>query len=179
MGWDSHGVELSIWASEYAKEKFGLKIYNMPLEEAGFSDQYFDIVIMQDTIEHLQHPSRTLLEISRILKAGGILYINTPDIESFISKILKAKWWGINQFHLYYFSKRSLRELLKVSGFRVLKYDSYSRVFTLNYWTERFKNYNPLIYKILRLVDRIWNLKKILLRVNFLDQIEVYARKET
>lgn len=177
MGWDTFGVELSAWASRYAAEKFNLKIYNMPLEKAAFPNEYFDIVIMQDTIEHLHHPRQMLLEINRILKTNGMLYINTPDIESFISKILKAKWWGINQFHLYYFSKKSLSEILNLSGFFVLKYDAYTRIFTLNYWSERFKHYNSIIYRVLKLVTRIRIFKRSFLRVNLRDQVEVFARK--
>ena len=177
MGWDTTGVELSTWASRYAAEKFNLKIYNMSLEEADFPDEYFDIIIMQDTIEHLQYPRQVLLEINRILKINGILYINTPDIESLTSKILKAKWWGINQFHLYYFSKNSLNWILNLSGFVVLKYDAYARIFTLNYWAERFKNYNSIIYMALKFVTKIRIFKKSFLRINLRDQIEVFARK--
>ncbi|MCX5687440.1 MAG: class I SAM-dependent methyltransferase [Candidatus Omnitrophica bacterium] len=177
MGWDTSGVELSTWASRYATEKFNLKIYNMPLEKVVFPNEYFDIIIMQDTIEHLQYPRQALLEANRILKTNGILYINTPDIVSFTSKILKAKWWGINQFHLYYFSKKSLSEILNLSGFVVLKYDAYARIFTLNYWSERFRNYNSIIYRILKIVIRIKIFKKSFLRVNLRDQVEVFARK--
>lgn len=176
-GWDTFGVELSTWASRYAAEKFNLKIYNTPLENAGFPNEYFDVVIMQDTIEHLHHPRQMLLEINRILKTNGILYINTPDIESLTSRILKAKWWGINQFHLYYFSKKSLGGILSLSGFVVLKYGAYARIFTLGYWSERFKNYNGVIYGILKLVTRIKIFKKSFLKVNLRDQVEVFAMK--
>lgn len=177
MGWDVSGIELSIWASRYAAEKFNLKIYNMSLEKADFPNEYFDVIIMQDTIEHLQHPRQMLLEINRILKTNGILYINTPDIESLTSKILKAKWWGINQFHLYYFSKNSLSRILNLSGFVVLKYDVYTRIFTLNYWAERFKSYNSIIYRVLKFVTKIRIFKKSFLKINLRDQIEVFARK--
>jgi len=177
VGWDTSGVELSAWASRYAAEKFNLKIYNMSLEKAGFPNEYFDVVIMQDTIEHLHDPKKMLLEINRVLKTNGILYINTPDIESLTSRVLKAKWWGINQFHLYYFSKKSLGGILNLSGFAVLKYDAHARIFTLGYWSERFKNYNGVIYGILKLVTRIRIFKKSFLKVNLRDQVEVFAKK--
>ena len=178
IGWDVYGVELSTWASQYANEKFNLKVYNTTLKKANLPCEYFDAVIMQDTIEHLLHPAETILEIKRVLKASGILYINTPDIESLASRFLKAKWWGINQFHLYYFSKRSLTMLLRLCGFNVVKYDLYARTFTLAYWAKRFKNYNHLIYKILILVTKIGIFKKTFLRVNLRDQIEVFATKK-
>ena len=94
-----------------------------------------------------------------------------------VSKILNTKWWGINQFHLYYFSKRSLNKILNLSGFVVLGYDSYARIFTLNYWSERFKDYNSIIYRILKLITKIRVIKKSILRINLRDQIEVFARK--
>ena len=176
-GWEVCGVELSKWAAEYAKEKFQLEIYNTTLEKAKFPHKYFDAVVMQDTIEHLLHPKETLIEIRRILKPNGILYINTPDIESLASKLLRARWWGINQFHLYYFSKRTLNKLLEASGFKGIKWSLYSRTFSLKYWMERFESYNKTIYKILVFISRIDALKKKLFRVNLRDQIEVLAKR--
>lgn len=177
MGWDAYGVELSVWASRYAHEKFNLKVYNAELEKACFPDEYFDAVVMQDTIEHLQRPREALLEVNRILKASGVLYINTPDIESLVSRALKAKWWGINQFHLHYFSKKSLNKLLNRSGFAAVRYGSYARTFTLNYWAERFRNYNALIYRILRFIAKTGAFKNSFITIDLGDQIEVFARK--
>lgn len=176
-GWEVYGVEPSKWAAEYAMEKLHLKIYNIPLENVRFPDGYFDAVIMQDTIEHLLNPKQTLTEIKRILKQDSILYINTPDIESLASRFLKAKCWDIKQYHLYYFSKKTLNKLLEATGFEVTEWSSHSRTFTMKYWIERFKYYNKPIYKISRLISQIDIFGKSLLRINLRDQIQVLARK--
>jgi len=177
MDWEVYGVEYSNWAVEYAKEKFNLEIHNTSLEGAKFPSRFFDAVIMKDTIEHLSNPKQALIEIKRILKPTGILYINTPDIESLASRLFKTRWWGINQFHLYYFSKRTLSKLLKATGFESIKYACHARAFSLKYWLERFKNYNKIICRILVVFSRIGLLNKRPLKINLRDQIEVFARK--
>jgi len=64
-----------------------------------------------------------------------------------------------------------------MSGFSVLEYGAYARTFTLKYWSERFKNYNSVIYGILKFITRIRFFKKSFLRVNLRDQVEVFAVK--
>lgn len=180
-GWEVYGVEPSKWAADYAKEKFHLDIYNTTLEKAKFDSKYFDVVIMQDTIEHLLNPKEVLIEIGRILKPTGILYINTPDIESLASHILKIRWWGINQFTFYYFSKDTLNKLLESVGFKSISWSLYTRTFSLKYLTQRFKNYNRPIYRLLMFlfdVGRCAKLESRLFRINLGDEIEVFACKK-
>ena len=176
-GWEVAGVELSEWAAEYAKKNFHLNIYNTNLEKAGIPENSYDVVVMQDTIEHLLNPRGVLEEINRILKPGGILYVNTPDIESNSSRLLRAKWWGINQFHLYYFSRKTLTKLLTACGFKPFKYVSHERIFSFRYWMQRFETYNQFIHRILVVFSEKLNFNDKLLRINLWDQIGVFSRK--
>ncbi len=177
MGWNVSGVEISKWAVKYAKEKLSLTVHHASLEDAKLPDNHFDVVIMQDTIEHLLNPRETLLEIKRILKPGGIVYVNTPNIDSFVSRILQAKWWGINQFHLYYFSNCTLGKLLANTGFHDFQFISHERTFSFRYWMERFENYSKTIYGILTFISKKMGFKNKLLRINLWDQIGIFARK--
>ena len=43
-----------------------------------FADESFDVVLMTEVIEHVPDSVRTLKEVSRILKSGGILLITWP-----------------------------------------------------------------------------------------------------
>lgn len=163
MGWEVQGVKISN--------------YNVSLQKAAFPSKYFDAIVIQESIEHLLNPRATIIKVRQFLKPTGTLYINTPNIESLVSKLLKARWWGINQYHLSYFSKRTLNRLLEATGFKTIKWSSYARTFTLKYWAMRFKNYNKLMYKILMLFSKAIGGKKKLFRINLRDQIEVLARK--
>lgn len=176
--WDVYGVELSGWAAGYAKDKFGISaIFRGTLEDAHYPDNYFDAVILKDSIEHLLDPKATLVEIRRILKPSGIICINTPDCGSFISKILKARWWGIKQSHLYYFNCKTLWKMLDVTGFKPIKTVPHARSFSVKYWFTKLKGYNNTLYKIAEFVLGHGKVKDKLITINLGDQIEVYATK--
>lgn len=176
-GWQPFGVEISEWASKHAKEKFNLNVKTGSPADAAFPERFFDVIMMIDVLEHVSDPKQTLIEARRILKDDGILCLSTPDISSVMSKILKAKWWGINKFHLFYFSKRTLEKILDACGFRVKRYNPHVRAFSLKYWVKRFKAYNLFLYKILNSISNIDNFGNSLIEINFRDQIEVLAVK--
>jgi hypothetical protein len=62
------------------------------------------------------------LEVARQkLKKGGIIVIDTINIDSLFMKLLGARSSFIEAGHLTYFSYRTLREMLQKAGYRVLK----------------------------------------------------------
>ena len=176
-GWEVQGVDLSRWSRDHAKEYFNIDVYQGFLAEARFEDRGFDVIVMNDVIEHLEDPKSVLKEIRRILKNDGVIYISTPDIQSFLSRLLRAKWWGINKYHLFYFSKKTLEKLFDEVGFKPLRYSSYPRVFSMNYWATRLKSYPGFIAKPFELVSNVGNLGSCLLKVTLHDQIGVVAKK--
>ena len=175
--WDVEGVELSKWAVNYAKEKLGLKVFRGYLNEANFPAKYFDAIVLTDVVEHVIDPRGLMEEIRRILKPDGVLYISTPDIDSLLSRLLKARWWGIQHAHLYYFSRNSLTRLLDAGGFRVRKCSSYVRVFSLYYWGMRLRGYNKILYSIFSPLLNS-RLKYMLFKVSFHDQIALIVQRK-
>ncbi len=177
-GWEIYGVELSTWASSFAKDKLKIDtIFRGTLEDARYPDNHFDAVVLTDSIEHLVDPKGTLVEIRRILKGRGVLCVNTPDCDSLASKILKARWWGVKQSHLYYFSRKTLGKMLEVSGFEPVKARLHPRTFSVKYWFDKLKTYNEALYKIFAPLANSKALRNKLITVNFGDQIEIYARR--
>lgn len=98
-----------------------------------FPDEYFDTVLMIAVIEHLLDPISALIEIHRILKNGGKLLVNTPNIAKWTRRLkllfgyfpstasideglLQYKGKGptdlYDEGHLHYFTWRSLSHLL-------------------------------------------------------------------
>lgn len=51
---------------------------NMDILHNDFQDEEFDIIIMLETLEHLKNTHRTIEEINRILKKGGVFILSTP-----------------------------------------------------------------------------------------------------
>ena len=48
-----------------------------------FNNDTFDLIICQAVLEHVQEPSVVVAEIHRILKNGGVLYVEVPFLQGF------------------------------------------------------------------------------------------------
>lgn len=81
-------------------------------------EDMFDIITMSHVIEHMATPSLALSACFRLLKPGGIIWIETPNIGSFGHSIFKESWRGLEPpRHLVIFNLLSLSALLKIHGF--------------------------------------------------------------
>lgn len=56
-----------------------MKFINGNALQLPFHNQYFDLIIIQDVIEHLNDVKRFYEEIKRVLKQNGIIYLSTPN----------------------------------------------------------------------------------------------------
>ena len=90
------GADFSASAVEIAKERLrraasleGSVTYvqadaqNMPFEE-----NFFDIVVSCETIEHVPDPRAAVREMYRVCKTGGMLYLTTPNYLNFMGLYL-------------------------------------------------------------------------------------------
>jgi 2-polyprenyl-3-methyl-5-hydroxy-6-metoxy-1,4-benzoquinol methylase len=119
-GWRVTGVEISAcW--EYARNERKLDVRNLPLEENKFPDESFDVILASHLIEHLNDPRSFLVEIFRILKNDGYIFISTPNISGFQARLFGGFWRSAIFDHLYLFSVRTLKTMLKMAGFKVEK----------------------------------------------------------
>ena len=177
-GWDVMGIEPSSWARNVAEERFGLRILGGTLKEASFPSASFDAVSFIDILEHLTDPYETLVEVRRILKEEGVLYLMTPNIESLARRLLGDRWWGFRQEHIVYFSQKSLGALLRRIGFESLSERPFRHIFTFDAAIRRIKGLSPLIYHVTQPLVRLSGLGQRHFSVNFYDQIELVAGKK-
>ncbi len=105
--------------------KDGLNIFSGTLETAGFSNDFFDVIHISHVLEHLPDPTQTLKMCNRILKDDGVLLIEVPyEFYNIVTKWEKAIKRNFKQrdtvrvHHSYYFSVRTLKELMDKCGFR-------------------------------------------------------------
>ena len=61
-------------------------------ERLPFSDQTFDVVYSFQVLEHVQNPFQVLQEAWRVLKPGGMLYINAPNYNTFFEGHYHVFW---------------------------------------------------------------------------------------
>lgn len=116
-GWDVSGVELSEAGAGFAREHLGLQVTTGRVEEVAVPDGSVDVVTMFDVIEHLFDPRAILVQARRLVAPGGAIVITTPNYDSLSRYALGIDWAMLAPTeHMYYFTERTLAELLKVSG---------------------------------------------------------------
>lgn len=121
-GFDVAGVEPSSTASHFAKEQLKLPVKTGTLLTTHWRESAFDIVTMNDVIEHTRNPRRDLTKAYQLLKPGGWLMLTTPNIDSLGFKVFKEGFVFIApQVHLWYFNSKTLTRLLQTCGFGVKK----------------------------------------------------------
>lgn len=115
-GWEKHGVEVSSFAAEHARQ-WG-KIHVGELEGAKYPNEHFDVVVMYHTIEHMEDPIGTILEVRRILKRGGVLLLGTPDFDSGCARRFGENYRLLHdQTHVSLFTNDSMHRFLRDHGF--------------------------------------------------------------
>ena len=88
------------------------------IEDTRFDDGSFDIVHSCHTLEHLASPAETLADHWRVLKPGGLLVLDVPNVALAGSDDVLEEWF-IDK-HLYHFSKRTLACMLDATGFEII-----------------------------------------------------------
>lgn len=149
-GWETWGVEPSE-SAQSAKSK-GHKIINNYFEKAKLPANFFDAVIANHTLEHMDDPLLVLKKVYRLLKKGGIVFIDVPNAGGLGSKILGEKWpYRAPEEHKHQFTRQSLASIFEKAGFKIVHFESRSGIFEFA---------NP----ILECLDAILTLKKRIFR---------------
>ncbi len=144
-GWETYGVEPSKWMAKWGNDRFHVNIKAGTLKEAGFPDDYFDVVTMWDVLEHTSDPMGELAEANRVLKKGGILIINYPNAGSSLAKLFRSKWWFFLSVHLYYFTPRTVSRMLAKNNFHPLKSGRHFQTLGLEHLIKMVGLYNKPI----------------------------------
>ena len=131
----------------------------------------FDLIILNQTIEHLDSPSRVVEKASHLVKPGGALFIETPSTEGLDARLFRSRYWGGYHFprHWSLFSESSLRKLVEMHGFENVQVEYLASpafwvqslhhmlldrnypAWAINFWTIR----NPAALAVFTLLDTV------------------------
>ncbi|TSA44989.1 class I SAM-dependent methyltransferase [bacterium] len=127
-----YGVEASDWGFEQARKK-GIEVRQFFFNDETklpYEDNFFDVVVAGEIIEHIYDTDFFLVEIRRILKPGGKLLISTPNIASLGRRLLLL--FGKNPIielspnesdssgHIRYFTFKTLEKMLEKKEFETI-----------------------------------------------------------
>lgn len=134
-GWQVFGTELSEISSGHARS-LGLTVYTNTVENAPFEAGTFDLITLFHVLEHLPRPQDTLATLFPLLRPGGTLLIEVPNIGSWYARFFGDDWFHYDvPRHLFHFNPATLRRIISNAGFfitrsdtRNLQYDAFGAV---------------------------------------------------
>jgi 2-polyprenyl-3-methyl-5-hydroxy-6-metoxy-1,4-benzoquinol methylase len=119
--WKVYGIETAGHLADKCTAK-SINIHHGNLDSASYDDNFFDVIISIEVIEHLAHPAPEINCFGKYIRTGGAVYLTTPNFNSLSSKMLGNTWKVIEYpEHLNYFTPRTLKKLFTLYGFRSLK----------------------------------------------------------
>ena len=116
-GWDVVGADPDPVVVEAARSR-GLDVRQGGIQ--AFSDEAgsFDAITLSHVIEHVFSPQHDLEEAFKLLKPGGALWIQTPNIRGPVHQYFGRNWRGLEPpRHLTIFNSKALFQCLSNSGF--------------------------------------------------------------
>jgi SAM-dependent methyltransferase len=152
-GWRYHGVDWSEQAIARLRRK-GYDGRSGDVNQLDLSDWEgkFDLALMHQLIEHVRDPRALLAKVRRILKPGGVLSVETPDIDAWDFRLLSRRYWAGYHIprHFYIFDKKNFADLARDVGFEVV-----STVSLVNpvFWIHSIQSYcadKPFLRRIAR-----------------------------
>ncbi len=130
------GVELS------RKKGFDAQVVDLNAGFLPFPDQHFDGITFLAVLEHIFDPYSVIREIRRVLRPGGILVIDVPNVASVTNRArillgripVTSHDSGWDGGHLHYFTKHALDRFLRDEGFEILERKTTGGLSQLREW---------------------------------------------
>ena len=122
-GYQVDGVEISEEKRILCRRRCGIEIYDWNLmgdsSEMRSKQGYYDIVCLQQTLEHISDPVSFLLRVSDLIKPDGRIFVSVPNQNDILKTIepIYEKYHYLRP-HLSYFTSQTLSLLLCNCGFK-------------------------------------------------------------
>lgn len=104
------GIDINVQLVEHCKIQ-GLTACSFVNDKIPFNDEYFDGVLLDNVIEHIENPTELLIEIKRALKQKGVLIIGVPG----------EKGYKADNDHKVFYDETILINKLSYFGFQKTK----------------------------------------------------------
>jgi YD repeat-containing protein len=131
-GWECHGNELNELEAKEAQKKYGENILHMDFQQCPDYSIPFDVVAVQDVLDHFINPVGVVQKANKLLSKGGVMVIKVHDWGCLYARVTGKKFYAyIPPSHLTFFNKKSLHVLCEKNGFKIIQYKHYPQLLSL------------------------------------------------
>ncbi len=140
-GYECYGNENAPDVEEFFDTEHLKRMYIGDFLNTYIPLDFFDAIVIIQTIEHLLDPLETIKKALTLLKKDSLLYIETPNFSSLGRKIRGMNWQNCFGGHLWYFTENNLKRLIKDAGGYSIKIWTFFKSLSLN-------SYGPIVHLI-------------------------------
>lgn len=153
QGFEVEAIELNEQAVKKANARLGKECVRCGnIETTELPENYYDVCVLFDTLEHTRDPIAVLRKVHNSLKAGGVLYVVVPSLDSWSSKLLENNWMKFKTEHLQYFDNQTIQYALWKAGFSQIMIKPNVKSLTLDYINNHFQRFKvPLFTHLISL----------------------------
>lgn len=120
-GWQAQGVDPDPVAAATARSR-GFDVRVGGIDALQDQSGTFDMVTLCHVIEHVPDPPAVLASARSLLKPGGRLWIETPNLDSIGASRYGSCWRDLDPpRHLVVFSRGAFEECLRTAGFQCIR----------------------------------------------------------
>lgn len=170
------GVEADAQTSAGARTR-GLQCLTGTLFDANLPAAHFDAAALYHVIEHLPSPVAAVRELHRIVKPGGWLVLEAPNIETFWFRLLGPRWRQFIPDHLFFFTPMTLTDLCEKQGFAVRELRSVGKAMSVRLFLSRLSRLNRPLASVLTHLAQLARVEDRTLHLKLGDVMRVYAQR--
>ncbi len=136
LGYDVVGLDIDPQRYDHFIRKHGLSVIKSDIETdpLPFEDNTFNLILFNEVFEHLRiDPIRTLIEINRVSRPGGIMILSTPNLYALhrillflVGRGIKDPYGAFKQMHdvghmghIREYSVKEVKKFLTNTGWKV------------------------------------------------------------
>ena len=124
-----YGIDPTVKFIKNAKIKTKYHISVGSADSIPFKDDMFDVVVIDNVIEHLANPVKAIKEARRVLVDGGVLCVGAPDALNYQKASFELLWFLFKE-HIQHFDVKHLELLAEREGFNLLTYREFNMPMT-------------------------------------------------
>jgi len=156
----------------YAKQKGNYTIKLGSAESIPFEDNSFDLLVMDEVLEHLVEPRKAFQEARRVLVDGGLFCIGVPDASRYDKTYFFDFFWFLMREHIQHFDIEHIKLLAESEGFELVGFSKSETLMMSE------KMILPNLNVILRLTGKRNEIKVTKKCFSLTKEIEIYVANE-
>jgi 2-polyprenyl-3-methyl-5-hydroxy-6-metoxy-1,4-benzoquinol methylase len=175
-GWRGRGIEPDRDAWQHSTSTLGLDVAWGTLATCPQPKGAFDAVTLLQVLEHVPDPRQTLVDVRGLLRRGGALIVEVPNIDCWPVRALGRRHRHFAKHHFTFFSPRTLTRLLEDCGFDIVSVGFPARQISMRRLAWSLQSWHPGLAKLAGPVLRAGAVQNRVLRLNLREVLSVCAR---